>query len=55
MFISFFKTADPLAVHQSEGKTAGFNDHWKMSQSAGARVSAQFFRMTYFVRIDGFE
>ena len=34
-----------FAVRQSEGKTAVSNDRWKMSLSAGARVSAQFFKM----------
>ena len=40
------KTADTFAGRQSEGKTAVSNDLWKMSLSAGARVSAQFFKMT---------
>ena len=33
-------------MRQSEGKTAVSNDRWKMSLSTGARVSAQFFKMT---------
>ena len=33
-------------MRQSEGKTAVSNDRWKMYLSAGARVSAQFFKMT---------
>ena len=40
-------TADTFAVRQSEGRTAVSNDRWKMSPSAGARVSAQFFKMTF--------
>ena len=34
-------------MRQSEGRTAVSNDRWKMSLSAGARVSAQFFKMTF--------
>ena len=33
-------------MRQSEGRTAVSNDRWKMSLSAGARVSAQFFKIT---------
>ena len=33
-------------MRQSDGKTAVSNDRWKMSLSAGARVSAQFLKMT---------
>ena len=43
----FLNTADTFAVRQSEGRTAVSNDRWKMSLSAGARVSAQFFKMTF--------
>ena len=42
----FLKNADTFAVRQSEVKTAVSNDRWKMSLSAGARVSAQFFKIT---------
>ena len=38
--------ADTFAVRQSEGKTVVSNDRWKMSLSAGARVSAQSVKMT---------
>ena len=38
--------ADTIAERQSTGKTAVSNDHWKMSLSAEARVSAQFFKIT---------
>ena len=34
-------------MRQSEGRTAVSNDRWKMSLSAGDRVSAQFFKMTF--------
>ena len=34
-------------MRQSDGRTAVSNDRWKMSLSAGARVSAQFFKMTF--------
>ena len=34
-------------MRQSEGRTAVSNDRWKMSLSAGARVSAQFFKITF--------
>ena len=40
------KTADTFAVCQSEGKTDMSNDSWKMSGSAGTRVSAQVFKTT---------
>ena len=33
-------------MRQSEGKTAVSIDRWKMSRSAEARVSAQFFKIT---------
>ena len=40
----FFKTADTFAVRQSDGRVPMPSDLWKMSQSGGDRVLAQFFR-----------
>ena len=40
----FLKTADTFAVRQSNGRVPMFSDLWKMSKSAGDRVSVQFFR-----------
>ena len=39
----FLKTADTFAVHQSDDRVPVSTYLWKMSQSGGDRVSAQFF------------